>query len=225
MSKGRYRKKKTSKLPVFLIVAVVLILSVVLVMLLKGNDGGAQTDPSKGAEISGTQAGSTGETTKPLGGEEDSSGAVQGTENPTGETQVPSTAVTQPPIEIVERKDAEYEKWLAAAMMVCVSMDYPDFELEGIYAASASSLADKMESEGAYIIFTSGGVRMAIHSAALEAERTGAGTKDISTEAIGFASFDLVDPAAVDTANLQELDLEELSELIAQSILVSIYEH
>ena len=132
---------------------------------------------------------------------------------------------TQPTDVIVQQADAEYEKWLSAAMIVCVSMEYPDFELEGVYAASATALTDKFSSDGAYIVFTSGGTRMAIHAKALAGERTERGTMDISTETIGFATFDQVDPASVNLDALEQLELNELSELIAQSLLVSIYLH
>lgn len=149
----------------------------------------------------------------------------ENTEQSPMETQEPMVIVTQPPVVIEQRVDAEYEKWLAAAMVVCISMEYPDFELEGIYTASATALADKFDSDGTYIIFSSGGTRMALHSVPLEAERSTAGTKDISTEAMGYATFDPVDPASVDTSALIAIELEELGELIAQSLLVSIYAH
>ena len=132
---------------------------------------------------------------------------------------------TQPTDVIVQQADAEYEKWLSAAMIVCVSMEYPDFELEGVYAASATALTDKFSSEGAYIVFTSGGTRMAIHAKALAGERTERGTMDISTETIGFATFDQVDLASLNLGAMEQLELNELSELIAQSLLVSIYLH
>lgn len=134
-------------------------------------------------------------------------------------------AATQPSIPVVERPDAEYEKWLSAAMIVCVSMEHPDFALEGVYAASATTLKDKYDSAGVYIVFSSGGTRMALHSKAISEERTASGTKDISTEIIGFATFDRVDPAALNLASMEQLELEELSELISQSLLVSVYTH
>lgn len=133
--------------------------------------------------------------------------------------------VTQPTVVTIQRAEAEYEKWLAAAQIVCVSMEYPDFQLEGIYAASSTSMEGKFSSDGAYIIFTSGGSRIAIHSMALEGERADAGTVDISTEAIGYATFDKVDLDSVDVSAMEELALEDLSELISQSLLVSIYTH
>ena len=102
-------------------------------------------------------------------------------------------------------------------------MEYPDFQLEGVYAASATALEDKFASDGAYILFSSGGTRMAIHSSALEGERTAPGTMDISTEIIGYATFDQTDPASLNLSSMEQLALEDLSELISQSLLISIY--
>lgn len=142
-----------------------------------------------------------------------------------GTDSQPQGTDTQSTNGLVQQAKADYEKWLAAAMVVGVSMEYPEFELDGIYAASATSVADKKNSDGVYILFTSGGESMALYGVALDAERTAAGTKDISTEALGFATFDLVDPASVDTDSMTEIKIEELEELINQSLLVSIYTH
>lgn len=146
------------------------------------------------------------------------------TQNPT-QTQPTELIESLPPVEIVERADAEYEKWLSAAQVVCVSMEYPDFQLDGVYTTSATALENKYDSEGAYIIFTSGGNKMAFHSKALEKERSATGTIDISTEAIGYATFDKIDPASINVSSLDQIELEELSDLISQSLLISIYTH
>ena len=142
---------------------------------------------------------------------------------PPSESETPTDIPAQ--TDIPQQKDAEYERWLAAAMVVCVSIEYPDFDLEGIWAASATTLEEKYSSDGAYIAFTSGGERIVIQASALENERTQKGTTDISTEVIGFASFDKVKPADFSSTGLDEIKPEELSELISQSLLISIYNH
>ena len=48
---------------------------------------------------------------------------------------------------------------------------------------------------------------------------------DISTEVIGFATFDKVKPADFNSAGLDEIKPEELSDLISQSLLISVYNH
>ena len=141
------------------------------------------------------------------------------------ETQDVSEERTQPTVEIIQRTEAEYEKWLSATVLMCVSIEYPDFEIEGVYSDSATALDDKFSSDGVYIIFSSGGERLAIHSKALEDERTEPGTVDISSEIIDFATFDCIDPALVDTSSMEQINLEDLNEMIAQSLLVSIYTH
>ena len=144
------------------------------------------------------------------------------TQKPT-ESQPTQTEDPKPNAPNFRLVDAEYEKWLSAALLIGVSMEYSDFEVEGVYAASATSIADKMDSQGAYIVFTSGGSRIAIQAKPLAEERTAAGTSDLSTETIGFSTFDKVNPASVPFASLVQIPLDDLSTLISQSLLVSIY--
>lgn len=198
---------------------------------------GTQTDP---ASVQGTEgSGSHPEETKSnSGSDKDNTGKNPGNQNTSGkdnnsagntdkkpEETKPDTPENQPPVEIVERTDADYERWLAAAMVMGVSMEYPEFDLQGIYIASETTIEDKMESAGSYIIFTSGGETLAVHSVPLNGERSASGTRDISTETLGFATFDLVDADSVDTASMKEIRIEDMGELIAQSLLVSIYIH
>ena len=128
-------------------------------------------------------------------------------------------------MEIVEKSDASYERWLAAGIVTAVSMQYPDFEIEGIYLTGETDSADRMQSGGAYVIFTADGTETAVQSMPLEAERTDAGTTDLYTRDLGFATFDVVDPAQIDTGSCVEVRMDELEELISQSLLVSLYEH
>lgn len=244
MSKGRYVNKKKSYISFWLIlvIAVILIGAVLLLVLgsqredipsetegqsaiqtegqtISQTDAAGQTSEESGTDIIGnseetdavTTPDETAATDPEAGQKPDETKAPQGNEEP------------QPTVVIVQQADAEYEKWLAAAMVMCVSMEYPDFELEAVYAASATALEDKFDSQGAYIVFTTGGSRICIHSKALEAERTAPGTKDISTEAIGYATYDQLDPDSIDFASFEKINLEDLSELFAQSLLVSIY--
>ena len=241
MSKGRYVKKKKSYIPCWLILVIAVILIGAVLLLVPGilrdeipsetegqsvihtegqslsqTDAAGQTGEESGTDIIGnseetdvvTTPDETAATDPETSQKPDETKAPQGNEEP------------QPTVVIVQQADAEYEKWLAATMVMCVSMEYPDFELEAIYAASATALENKLDSQGAYIVFTTGGNRICIHSRALEAERTATGTKDISTEAIGYATVDMVNPDSVDFSVLEEIDLADLSELFTQSLLV-----
>lgn len=138
------------------------------------------------------------------------------------QTEVLETSL---PVVIVQQADAEYERWLASALVVAVSMEYPDFIPDQIYSASSTSLEEKFTSDGVYIVFSSNGVMKAIHSKAISGERSEAGTQDISSETIGFATFDFVDPASINVDSMHRIALEDLGELIAQSLLISIYTH
>ena len=128
-------------------------------------------------------------------------------------------------VEVIEKADASYERWLAAGMVTAVSMKYPDFEIEGIYLTGETDPAEKQQSGGAYVIFTADGTETAVQSMPLEEERTDAGTTDLYTRDLGFATFDVVDPAQVDTVSCEEVSMDDIEELISQSLLVSLYEH
>lgn len=128
-------------------------------------------------------------------------------------------------MEVVERDDASYERWLAAGMVTAISMQYPDFSIEGIYLSGETALSDKSESAGAYVVFTADGAETAIHSVPLDAERTDAGTTDLYTRDLGFATFDTIEPSQIDTESCEQIEMDDLTDLISQSLLVSLYEH
>ena len=236
MSKGRYVKKKKSNIPFWLIPVIAVILIGAVLLLVPGilrDEIPAETEGQSAIQTDAAGENNAEDGTDAIGSTEDTSDETapagsapadpEETLNP-GETKAPQeNVVPQPTVVIVQQADAEYEKWLAATMVMCVSMEYPDFELEGIYAASATALDNKFDSQGAYIVFTAGGSRICIHSKALEAERTAPGTKDISSETIGYATFDRLDPGSVDFSSFEKIELEDLSDLFAQSLLVSIY--
>ena len=236
MSKGRYVKKKKTYMPFWLILVIAVVLIGAVLLLVLGSQREDIPSETEGQSAIQTEAAGKNDIesgTDVIGNTEDPAVEIapagsapadpEETLNP-GETKAPQeNVVPQPTVNIVQQADAEYEKWLAATMVMCVSMEYPDFELEAIYAASATALDNKFDSQGAYIVFTAGGNRICIHSNALEAERTAPGTKDISSETIGYATFDRLDPNSVDFSSFEKIDLEDLTDLFAQSLLVSIY--
>lgn len=128
-------------------------------------------------------------------------------------------------VEIMEEEKASYERWLAAGMVTAISMEYQEFEIEGIYLASETELNRFKDSQGAYVIFTSGGVERAIYSKPLDEERNEGGTKDLYTRNLGFATFDNVAADSINREQFQSIELGEIQELISQSVLISIYEH
>ena len=148
-----------------------------------------------------------------------SSGVLSGLGNGAGTSGTEKATIPQLP----QQANADYEKWLAAAMVVGISMEYPEFEIAGIYTSSETPLSEKRNSDGVYIVLTNGAQNMVLHSMPLDGERTVSGTKDISSQVLGFASFDLVDPASVKTDSMMQIEMEELTELISPSLLISIY--
>lgn len=138
----------------------------------------------------------------------------QGTDQSTLETkeeEIPQKA------EIKEKADATESEWLSAAVVIAISMQYPEFEIEEIYI----SMEDIKET---YVVFNTGGKQVAIHSKELSEERKEAGTKDIYAEGLGFATFDEVSVSGIKTNDMDTIAIEELNDLIAQSLLVSVYE-
>ena len=121
--------------------------------------------------------------------------------------------------------EPEYELWLASAALLGLSLEYPDFELDGIYALSATSLEEKAASKGVYLCFRSGGADHAIHCAPLEGERSTEGSVDLSSKATGFATFDPVELSELALDGAVEFRTEQLEDTIARSELVSLYYH
>lgn len=126
---------------------------------------------------------------------------------------------------VVEKAEADFERWLVAGMVVGISLQYPEFEFTEIYLASETEMGNPGESKGAYVVFNCGGEEIALHSKPIEKERTEAGTKDLYTEELGFATFDEVNPSSIAKDECVSVEMDELSELISQSVLVTVYEH
>lgn len=127
-------------------------------------------------------------------------------------------------IELEERTDASYERWLAAAVLTGISMEYPDFESVSFYFANETDLSDKASSAGIYVTFTVNGEEKCIRSLPLEAERNDAGTRDLSSEVINFASFDEVSASEI-PAEYSAVEIADINELITQSARVMVYTH
>lgn len=126
---------------------------------------------------------------------------------------------------VISSGEAVYEEWLAASVVTAISLTYPDFELQEILAATETDMGEMEQSEGVFVKFASGGEDLIIHAKPLTEERTKAGTADLHEEKLGFATFDIVKEEALKGEKLTAIDMNVLNELIAESLLVSIYEH
>lgn len=159
------------------------------------------------------------------GSDTNSVGAQAVLESPTAEAEtVVPEEMKEPTVVITDKKQASYEEWLAAGMVVAVSMEYPEFELKGIYLTGETDLADKLTSGGAYVVFDVDGTEQAVYGFPLDEERTEKGTIDLYTMDLGFAAFEPVEVQSIDTAACWQVGMDDLEELIAQSLLVSLYE-
>ncbi len=143
-----------------------------------------------------------------------------------GENPGSSTAQTTEPtgMDILKQIDGTYEQWLAAGMVMVLPLEYPDFTDLQIYAPGETKLADKQQSAGIYLQFTSGGEQVILHVTPLEAERSQLGTRDLSTMQTGFAAIDTVSGEDPDFASMKQLTLESLSEHIQQVMLPAVYQ-
>lgn len=195
-------KNKKLLIPAIAVLAVVV---VVLVLLLSKQEPSepvsttaalTSTASTTAATIPETSAETTHQTTTPM---------------ESGETYPPAQWETTPEIE------ATYEQWLAAAMFLVIPLEYPDFQLEGIYAASQTELERKATSLGVYFCFQSDGAQVWIHSAPLASNRSEKGTTDLHTAQLGYASFDVVEPA--DVSAMTELAIADLAEPMTYTML------
>lgn len=138
-----------------------------------------------------------------------------------------NTVIEEKPQDVLveEKKEASYEQWLAGGMVVAISMEFPEFELMDIYLAGETDVSNKDDSEGVYVIFNTEGERLMAHSKSIAEERDVQGATDLYTEYLGFATFDLVEANVEKLQGYKRIELDELQELISQSLLVSIYQH
>ena len=248
MSRGRHAKKSSGAGKIILIVILVLILAAAVVFAIKffgGRDAADENLPPVAGEeeselpedeISEEPAEESSESEEVSEEAEVSDETGEAPEESTEESSTESTPESSDesssesseeskPVELPQQVDAEYEKWLASAMIMGISMDYADFEIKGIYVPKATALKDKTESEGVYVVFTSDGTEYAIYSRPIEEERSEEGTTDLSSMTMGFATFDLVELAEVPAEYALEYSIDDLQETIAQSMQVSVYYH
>lgn len=136
-------------------------------------------------------------------------------------TQPTETEPSLPTIHLEEREEGTYEQWLAAGMAQVTYMFCEDAEITGIWAASETEVEQKMQSQGVYIRFTSGGQEYWYCSRPLEAERREPNTMDMHTMVLGFSTYDPVETPP-DVSAMTELPLESLDKYIQQSMLPTL---
>lgn len=147
---------------------------------------------------------------------------------PTGDQTQPTVTdetLPQNTIQVTEQIPGSYEQWLAAAMVMGVSLEYPDFADIEVFAPTDTPLADKMTSGGVYVRFVSGGETVLLHALPIAQVRSEPGTRDLSSMQIGYASLSAVEEAPETLSDMHAYTLEDLSDYIQQSLLVSVYAH
>lgn len=233
MSKKKKRSTKVDKNYSAVIIVLTVVLAALIVAALALSGPGGET--GNGGETHGTEPQAT-DGVDPTNGSENTGAAGGGNDPAPVGTSEPAVIVdpafTLPPVveptepavlPTIGQEESSYEHWLAAGMVMAASMEYPDFQVLGIYAASETPVAYHATSSGAYVHIMTGGEELLIHSVPLDGERSTTGTTDLYTAQLGFATFDPVAVGSVDLGSMEKLELEDLSDLISQSLLVSLY--
>lgn len=124
------------------------------------------------------------------------------------------------------RAEAPYEHWLAAAVLTGISMNSPEFQLEGIYIASETDAGSPMDSQGVYVTYTADGTERCVYSRPLRQGRTEEpGTRDIEVGGFGMATYEEVSPDSMDRSVFQEASIEDINTLIEQLGRVTVFDN
>ncbi len=138
-------------------------------------------------------------------------------------TPMATVPVDTSPLIPQDRIEGSYEQWLAAMAVVGSYMQYPDIQLQGIYACSQTTMDQRLNSKGVVIHGVSGGRELWLSFLPLEQERTLSGSRDLQAMGMGFSTFDEVQP--VDISAAVELTLDSLQDYIALTVLPTICYH
>ena len=143
--------------------------------------------------------------------------------NPTLEND--NETIDTPNLDVVEKKESYYEEWLAAAMCMSLTFYEDEFEILNIYYKSKTKLEDKMDSEGVYLIYKNSEGTICLHSSPLEKECTDEGVTNLYSQDVGFNTYEKLSVKKINFANYEEFEIDSLSKIISQSVLVSLYEN
>lgn len=206
------KKNKSNKFKIIAAVCIVLSLTVIIAAVVLTQNDSQKTSDGKNAATEGSAS------------EKKKDQTVEKSEENDEETTESGKSADAEQV-LIERVEASYEEWLASAALIGMTMQYPDFEQEEIYLASETELDDHSKSKGVYIIFESEGEKIALSVQPLDEERSEAGTNDLYTSDLGYATFDEIKAKDVKTKKMTKVEVDDLTEEIEQSILVTIYSH
>ncbi|MBQ6889617.1 MAG: hypothetical protein IJN53_01135 [Oscillospiraceae bacterium] len=130
-----------------------------------------------------------------------------------------------PTVEIQDQAQGSYEQWLAAAAYNGGYMLHMEANQMHIYVASETDMANKADSLGVYLSVEENGVQYLYQCLPLEEERTQAGTVDLSTQDLGYATFDAIEIGSVDLSGMTELNEVDLQIYIDQTMLPTLTIH
>ena len=133
------------------------------------------------------------------------------------EDDVAETTQPEATVELREKTDAPEIDWLAAEAVLGVSLVYSDFEIEHIYQDEEADIV--------YTVIKTEGKEEIIKSKPIDGERDKAGSRDLTAEDHGYATFDVISKLPKDSNSYTEKSLEDLEQLLSESLLVTVIEH
>lgn len=209
IDKSNLLKNKSKLIIIGIVIFVIILLAVVF--LVKNNSSEKPQDPTKTISSDDSDSDDANNETETKNNTEDS-------DDESDENEDTYEDVTE---------NATYEEWLAASVTMAISMHYFefDFEIKELYLASETELNSHDDSEGVYAVFTADGKEKVIYAKPIDEERDTAGTKDMSEQHIGYATFDEADVKGSVLKKCKKVSIEDLSDIINRLMLVTIYEH
>ena len=120
--------------------------------------------------------------------------------------------------------NGSYEEYLSALSLFALSMEYPDFQLQDIYAASSVTMANKANSQGIYVFFDSMGESLCARVTPIAAERSESGTLDLFANELGYAAFE-IQSEQPDINSLILLEPGVYGQLLPVLSGISLYNH
>ena len=126
---------------------------------------------------------------------------------------------------IPEREEASYEEWLASSMIMSLTLQEDQFNIQGIYYKNKTELENKMDSQGVYVVYKAEGKQKVIYSKPLEKARNQKGTIDLYSQLLEYSTYEYKDINSININEYKTLEEEALNPLINQLLLVSLYEN
>ena len=202
------------KIKLFVLLMIVSLLCACSAVPPEDDSSSAQNGASENSAVENV-SGNSQETNIPTEGNSENQGSEdQGTEPDSQSGSSEQTSQGSSGQTSQEQETIIYEKYLAALSMYALVLEYPDFQLDTIYAASFVPMENKAQSKGIYMTFESGGMQLVAHLYPIEAERTESGARNVYSPEVGYAAFDIVSAVPEGLSKLSQSDYADVMDKI-----------